>query len=239
MSKHNDDLTLPSFLNAKLTRTPERLAEMAANVARWRSQSKRAHQKEQPMTMKAGPKEQAIRDLKASAAMPLDDVRAKHTVVNGVAPGQNKGAAMAPAAAAKPSTEAAASAPAKSKESTVKTATAKKPAANKKAKSAKTSARKTSDSKAARSAARQPTGKRAEAEAAAHAGKLPKAPDFSAETHARFRPLLKQAVEAAKAGEIRALKAIEVNPVSTSPKAIDRYRKLAIIALEAQAKAKA
>ncbi|MCA3641381.1 MAG: hypothetical protein IOC54_11395 [Methylobacterium sp.] len=38
----------------------------------------------------------------------------------------------------------------------------------------------------------------------------------------------------AEAGDIEGLKAIEINPVSTSPKAIARYRDLAIMAIEAR-----
>jgi hypothetical protein len=38
-----------------------------------------------------------------------------------------------------------------------------------------------------------------------------------------------------KADDVRKLKAFEINPVSSSPKAIDRYRNLAVIALAAKA----
>lgn len=82
------------------------------------------------------------------------------------------------------------------------------------------------------------------AEEAAAKGTLPKRPDFSADTHERFRPLLKEVADAvAKAAEakgaarsaaIDALKKIKVNPVSSSPKAVDRYRKIALKALAAQ-----
>lgn len=79
-------------------------------------------------------------------------------------------------------------------------------------------------------------GKRAEILAAAQAGKLPAAPDFSAETHTRFRPKLAELVALVKAKNIRALKAFDIKPISTSPKAMDRFRNLSVIALEAQAK---
>jgi len=41
-------------------------------------------------------------------------------------------------------------------------------------------------------------------------------------------------VALAEAGDIEGLKSIEINPVSTSPKAMARYRDLAIIAIEAR-----
>ncbi|MDE2284724.1 MAG: hypothetical protein KGK33_08940 [Hyphomicrobiales bacterium] len=77
-------------------------------------------------------------------------------------------------------------------------------------------------------------GKRAAIEAAAREGKLPEPPDFSAETHKRFRNKLASVVDLAKAGNLKALRAFEINPVSSSPKAIARYRDLCVIALEAQ-----
>jgi hypothetical protein len=76
-------------------------------------------------------------------------------------------------------------------------------------------------------------GKRAQIEADAKAGKLPTTPDFSAKTHERFRGKLAEVVKLAKAGDVKALKAFKVNPISSSPKAIDRYRNLAVMALEA------
>ena len=80
----------------------------------------------------------------------------------------------------------------------------------------------------------RPLGKRAAIEAAAREGKLPEPPDFSAETHKRFRNKLASVVEVAKTGDLKGLRAFEINPVSSSPKAIARYRDLCIIALEAQ-----
>jgi hypothetical protein len=38
----------------------------------------------------------------------------------------------------------------------------------------------------------------------------------------------------AKAGDLNGLRAFQINPVSTSPKAIARYRDLCIMALEAR-----
>lgn len=80
----------------------------------------------------------------------------------------------------------------------------------------------------------RPLGKRAQIEADARAGKLPPAPDFSAETHKRFRNKLAAVVDLANAADLKALRAFEINPVSSSPKAIARYRDLCIIALEAR-----
>jgi len=81
---------------------------------------------------------------------------------------------------------------------------------------------------------KRPLGKRAQVEAEAREGKLPEPPDFSAETHKRFRNKLASVVELAKAGDLNGLRAFEINPISSSPKAIARYRDLCIIALEAR-----
>lgn len=73
------------------------------------------------------------------------------------------------------------------------------------------------------------------AEQMAEKGKVPPALDFSAPTHARFRDALAEVVKAAKAGDVKALNAVKINPVSSSPKALDRYRKLCIKAVKAAA----
>lgn len=86
----------------------------------------------------------------------------------------------------------------------------------------------------AQSAVAKTLGKRAQIEADAKAGKLPPVPDFSAETHKRFRPRLDELVGLVKAKDVKGLKAVQINPVSTSPKAMARYRDLAVTALEAQ-----
>ena len=78
------------------------------------------------------------------------------------------------------------------------------------------------------------TGKRKAIIEQAQAGALPAAPDFSKPTHARFRAKLAKLVALAEAGDIEGLKAIEINPVSTSPKAMARCRDLAVIAIEAR-----
>jgi hypothetical protein len=81
----------------------------------------------------------------------------------------------------------------------------------------------------------RPLGKRAAIETAAREGKLPEPPDFSADTHKRFRNKLQSVIELAKASDLKGLRAFEINPVSSSPKAIARYRDLCVIALDVQA----
>jgi hypothetical protein len=78
------------------------------------------------------------------------------------------------------------------------------------------------------------TAKFAALEEAAARGELPPEPDFSAETHKRFRPKLAQVVEMAKAGNLKGLKAFSIPAISTSPKAIMRYRDFAILAIRAR-----
>lgn len=128
---------------------------------------------------------------------------------------------IADAIARDPELAAKAKAPAKPKAE-------KKPAQPKASKAAKEKAEKPK-------AEAKPLGKRAAILEAAQKGKLPPAPDFSAPTHARFRKKLDEVIALAKAGDIAALRAYEINPVSSSPKAIAKYRDLAVIALEAKA----
>ena len=78
------------------------------------------------------------------------------------------------------------------------------------------------------------TGKRQAIRDQAQTGALPHAPDFSKPTHARFRAKLAQIVALAEAGDIAALQAFEINPVSSSPKAMARYRDLCVIAITAR-----
>ena len=68
----------------------------------------------------------------------------------------------------------------------------------------------------------------------AQTGALPMAQDFSKPTHARFRAKLAQIVALAEAGDIAALQSFEFNPVSSSPKAMARYRDLCVIAISAR-----
>lgn len=91
--------------------------------------------------------------------------------------------------------------------------------------------------KAPKAAAPEKHGKRAEILASAEAGILPAKPDFSAATHARFRKRLDEIAALVEKGDVKALKAFPINPISSSPKAMDKYRNLAVIALEAQRKA--
>ena len=78
-------------------------------------------------------------------------------------------------------------------------------------------------------------GKRQAIRDQAQSGALPTAPDFSKPTHARFRTKLAQIEAFAEAGDIAALQAFEINPVSSSPKAMARYRDLCVIAIAARA----
>src|SRR5690625_2589219 len=71
-------------------------------------------------------------------------------------------------------------------------------------------------------------------ETAAAQGQMPPAPDFTAPTHARFRAVLARLIELAEAGDVDELRAVNINPVSSSPRAMARYRDLCVIALKAQ-----
>lgn len=74
----------------------------------------------------------------------------------------------------------------------------------------------------------------ADVEAKARQGELPPPPDFSAPTHARFRAKLAALVELAGKADATGLRAISINPVSSSPKALARYRDLAVLAIESR-----
>jgi len=74
----------------------------------------------------------------------------------------------------------------------------------------------------------------ADIEAKARQGELPPPPDFSAPTHARLRAKLAALVELAGKADAIGLRAISINPVSSSPKAPARYRDLAVLAIEAR-----
>jgi hypothetical protein len=73
-----------------------------------------------------------------------------------------------------------------------------------------------------------------EAEEAAARGELPPAPDFSAPTHAPYRRKLERLIELAQAGDAAGLRAVHINPTSTTPKALARWRDLAVRAIEAR-----
>jgi hypothetical protein len=74
--------------------------------------------------------------------------------------------------------------------------------------------------------------KDADLETRARHGELPPPPDFAAATHDRFRAKLEGLVALAEKGDIDGLRAVVINPVSSSPKAMARYRDLAIMAIE-------
>lgn len=77
-------------------------------------------------------------------------------------------------------------------------------------------------------------GQRAAILADAEKGILPPVPDFSAATHARFRKKLEEVVSLVEARDVHALQEYLINPNSTSPRAIARYRDLAVLALMAR-----
>ena len=78
-------------------------------------------------------------------------------------------------------------------------------------------------------------GKFAAIREAAERGELPPVPDFSADLHKRNRGRLAQLVEMAERGDVAGLEAFPIKPNCTSPKAMDRYRNLCVIALKARA----
>jgi hypothetical protein len=87
--------------------------------------------------------------------------------------------------------------------------------------------------------AKAPTGKRSEALASAERGEIPAAPDFTAETHKRWRQALAGVVALVDAGDVAGLEANTIEPRSSSRVAICRYRDHAIVALKARAAQKA
>lgn len=70
----------------------------------------------------------------------------------------------------------------------------------------------------------------------AQAGKLVAAPDFSKPTHAGYRGKLAQLEAMAKAGDLKGLRDFPIEPVSTTRRALERYRQCAVEALRAKAK---
>ena len=72
---------------------------------------------------------------------------------------------------------------------------------------------------------------------AARQGTFPAAPDFSAETHKRWRPKLARLVELVAARDVEGLRNFEIKPISSSPKALARYRDAAVAAIEATPRA--
>jgi phage gp29-like protein len=78
-------------------------------------------------------------------------------------------------------------------------------------------------------------GKIAAIREAAERGELPPVPDFSADLHKRNRGRLAQLVAMAEAGDVAGLEAFPIKPNCTSPKAMDHYRNLCVIALNVRA----
>lgn len=71
---------------------------------------------------------------------------------------------------------------------------------------------------------------------AAEKGIMPDAPDFTAETHKPYRAKLAALVALVEAKNIKGLRAFEIKPSSSSPKALIKYRDLAVIAIQAKRK---
>ena len=67
-------------------------------------------------------------------------------------------------------------------------------------------------------------------------GDMPTPPDFTAATHKPYRAKLAKLIALAQAGDIRGLNAVVINPTSTSPKALLKYRDLCVMALKARRK---
>lgn len=91
---------------------------------------------------------------------------------------------------------------------------------------------------AAPKAPKEPGARKAAVEAAQR-GEMPEIPDFSKPTHARFRKTLAELVELANQGDVAGLRAVAINPISSSRVAMDRFRNLCVTALEARAAKKA
>jgi len=70
---------------------------------------------------------------------------------------------------------------------------------------------------------------------AASQGQMPVPPDFSAPTHKSYRGKLAKLIAMANAGDIDGLRAFAIDPVSSSRKALDRYRNHCVTALAALA----
>lgn len=70
---------------------------------------------------------------------------------------------------------------------------------------------------------------------AAKPGEMPTPPDFTANTHKPYRKKLEALIALAAAGDAEGLAAVAINPTSTSPKALIRYRDAAVAAIRARA----
>jgi hypothetical protein len=115
----------------------------------------------------------------------------------------------------------------------------KKPAKSPMAKAKTARAGRKARAKAMDAAADAETAKPARKAKAAPAAKpapangIPTPPDFSAKTHAPYRGRLEAVIALVEAKDIAGLKAFQIAPYSSSPRAIARYRDRAIAALEA------
>jgi hypothetical protein len=69
---------------------------------------------------------------------------------------------------------------------------------------------------------------------AAAKGKLPAAPDFSANTHRSYRPALAAVVELVSKRDLAGLQAHKVHGTCSSPQAIKKFREIAILALKSK-----
>jgi hypothetical protein len=69
---------------------------------------------------------------------------------------------------------------------------------------------------------------------AAAKGKLPVAPDFSANTHRSYRPALAAVVELVAKRDLAGLQAHKVHGTCSSPQAIKKFREIAILALKSK-----
>lgn len=100
---------------------------------------------------------------------------------------------------------------------------------------AKRAARKAADQAPAATAPKAAQGKRAQQLADAEAGKLPTPPSTDAPSNAKYAGKVAEVVALVAAGDVPALLAHEIKTISSFPKALDRYRQLAAIALKARA----
>jgi hypothetical protein len=77
----------------------------------------------------------------------------------------------------------------------------------------------------------------AEAYMAAARGVMPTPPNFSAASYKPDRPRLAKLIEMAEAGDAKALRGYSIKVYYSAALALDRYRQMAVIALEARAAA--
>lgn len=71
------------------------------------------------------------------------------------------------------------------------------------------------------------------AEESAGKGIVPPKPDFSAPTHKPWLGIFDEIVKATEAKDMSALRKIKINPTSSTPKAMDRFRSICLSALKA------